>query len=100
MDHAPRVWFHAFQENNMKPFERLTRRVTFRTGIIVFAVMAVLALSSTAGRRFGPAVAAATVVGVPSATIAAAPGNNGTAIRPFRVHFSDEALADLKRRVL
>jgi hypothetical protein len=35
----------------MKRFERLTHRVTFRAGIIVFTAMMVLALSSTSARR-------------------------------------------------
>ena len=35
----------------MKPFEGSTRRVAFRTGIIAFAAMMVLALSSTSARR-------------------------------------------------
>jgi Epoxide hydrolase N terminus len=83
----------------MKPLERLTHRVGFRTGIIVFAAMVVLAISSMSARRVGLAVLAASVVGVPSATVAAAAESNGTAIRPFKFHASDEALADLRRRV-
>ena len=35
----------------MKPLERLTHRVSFRTGIIVFGAMTCLALSSTSARR-------------------------------------------------
>jgi pimeloyl-ACP methyl ester carboxylesterase len=84
----------------MKPLERLTHRVTFRTGIIIFAAMVVLALSSTSARRLGLAVIAASVVGVPSATVAAAAENNGTAIRPFRVHVPEADLTELRRRVL
>jgi pimeloyl-ACP methyl ester carboxylesterase len=83
----------------MKPFERLTHRVTFRSGIIVFAAMVVLALSSTSARRVGFAIIAASVVGVPSATIAAVE-NKGTAIRPFRVNVPEADLAELRRRVL
>jgi pimeloyl-ACP methyl ester carboxylesterase len=83
----------------MKPLERLTHRVSFRTGIIVFAAMVVLAISSMSARRVGLAVIAASVVDVPSATVAAAAESNGTAIRPFKFHASDEALADLRRRV-
>jgi Family of unknown function (DUF6130) len=40
----------------MKPLERLTHHVTFRTGIIVFTAMMVLALSSMAARRVEPAM--------------------------------------------
>jgi hypothetical protein len=39
MDPTPRVWFHALKENRMKPLDRLTNRVTFRRGIIVFAAV-------------------------------------------------------------
>src|SRR5687767_5243503 len=51
IDRSPRVWFHAFQEDSMTPFERPTRRVAFRAGIVAFATMIVLALSSTSARR-------------------------------------------------
>src|SRR5262249_38598540 len=87
-------------EISMKPLERPTHRVSFRTGMIVFAAMVVLALSSTSGRRVGLAVLAASVVGVPSATVAAAAENNGTAIRPFRVNVPEADLGELRRRVL
>jgi hypothetical protein len=49
MDSTPHVWLHAFEENSMTPLERLPHCVSFRTGIIVAALMA-LALSSTAAR--------------------------------------------------
>jgi hypothetical protein len=85
----------------MKPLERLTRSVSFRSGVILFtAAMVVLALSSAPTRGAGLAVLAATVVGVPPATVAIAAENNSTAIRPFRVHFADEKLTDLRRRIL
>src|SRR5215471_3807094 len=83
----------------MKPFGGLTHRVWFRTGIIVFAA-SVLVLSSTAGRRVGLAVLAATIVGVPSATVAAAVDHNDAALRPFKVHVPEADLAELRRRVL
>jgi len=60
----------------MRPLERLTHRVTFRGGIIVFGAMCL----------------------APSSTPAAAE-NNDTAIRPFRVNVPDADLADLKRRL-
>ena len=98
MDPIPRVWFHALQENSMKPLERLTRRVSFRTGIIVFGAMTCLALSSMSADHVGLVVLVATAVGAASATAAAAE-NNDTAIRPFRVNVPDADLADLKRRL-
>jgi hypothetical protein len=87
------------KEIAMKPFERLSGVLTFRHGIIVIVTIAGLALSSASARRVGLVVLAATVVGVPSATVAAAE-NPGTAIRPFRVHFADEKLTELRRRIL
>jgi pimeloyl-ACP methyl ester carboxylesterase len=84
----------------MKALKQLTHRVTFRTGIIiVFAAMVVLLMSSSA-RRVGLAVIAASVVGVPSASVAAAAENNSTAIRPFRVNVPEADLTELRRRVL
>ena len=56
----------------MKPLERPTDRVAFRAGIIVFAALLVLALSSTSARRVEPAMHAATAVGGAAATPAAA----------------------------
>jgi pimeloyl-ACP methyl ester carboxylesterase len=82
----------------MKRLERLTHRVSFRTGLIVVGAMTCLALSSTSARRPGLVVLAATAVGVPSATAAAAE-NNDTAIRPFRVNVPKADLADLRRRL-
>jgi pimeloyl-ACP methyl ester carboxylesterase len=82
----------------MKPLKRLTRRVTFRTGIILFGATMCLAFSSTTARREGLAVLAATAVGIASAIPAAAESND-TAIRPFRVNVRDADLAYLKRRL-
>jgi hypothetical protein len=61
--------------------ERLTGRVTFRSGIIVCVAMVILALSSTSARHVRVAVLAASVVGLPTATVAAAADHNGCAIR-------------------
>ena len=83
----------------MKPLERLTRRAPFRTGIIVFAAVVVLALWSTPSRRVGPGVIAGSVVGIPSMTVAAAAENTGTAIRPFRVNVPEADLTELRRRL-
>src|SRR5262245_34901264 len=51
---------------------------------LVFATIMILALSSTSGRRVGLTAAE----------------NNGTAIRPFRVHVPQADLTELRRRVL
>jgi hypothetical protein len=88
----------VFQQNSMKPLERLTHRVTFRSGTIVVAATMVLALPSTSARRVGLDVLAATVIGVSSTPVAAAE-NNDTAIRPFRVNVPKADLADLSRRL-
>src|SRR5688572_8198721 len=61
----------------MKPLERLTQRVIFRTGIVVFGAITCLAFSSP------PAAAE----------------NNDTAIRPFRVKVPEADVADLRRRL-
>lgn len=95
-----RVWFHVRKEIAMKLFERLSDVSTVRRGLIVIVAMVVLALSSASARRVGPAVLAATAAGVASATAAAAAEKNSTAIQPFRVHFADERLAELRRRIL
>lgn len=82
----------------MKPPDRLTRRVTFRSGFIAFSVMTCLAISLACERRVGIAASAADADGVSPATSAAAE-TNGTAIRPFRVNVPDADLADMKRRL-
>ena len=82
----------------MKSLERLIHGVTSSTAIVIFAAMVVLALASTSTRRVGLAMLAATVIAVPSATLAAAE-NPGTAIRPFRVNVPKADLADLRRRL-
>jgi pimeloyl-ACP methyl ester carboxylesterase len=99
IDRTPHVWFHVFEDNSMKPLERLTHRASFRTGIIVLVAMMCFALSPASARRLASAVLAATAIGGASATPAAAKTND-TAIRPFRVNVPDEALADLRKRVL
>jgi Epoxide hydrolase N terminus len=81
----------------MKPLERLTHRVSVRSGIIVLAAIVVLALSSTSVRRVGRSVLAANVVGVPSAKPAVAETND--TIRPFRVNVPEADLADLRRQI-
>jgi pimeloyl-ACP methyl ester carboxylesterase len=88
------------EEIMMKPLERLSHAVTFRTGIIVVGAIGVLALSSTSARRVEHVVVAATaasVVGV--ATAGATADNNSTAIRPFRINVPQADLADLRRRI-
>jgi pimeloyl-ACP methyl ester carboxylesterase len=64
----------------MKPLERLTHRVTFRSGMAVVAATILLALSSTSER-------------------VRATEENDTAIRPFRVEVPQADLTDLRRRL-
>jgi peptide-methionine (S)-S-oxide reductase len=78
----------------MKPLERLTHRVSVRSGTIVCAAIVVLALSSTSARRVGLSVNAASVVGVPLAAPAAAEAID--TIRPFRVNVPGPDPADLR----
>src|SRR4051812_22951629 len=100
IDSLTRVWFHVHRGDHMKHFERLSRTVSLRTGIVVFAaIVVVLAVSAMAARRVGLAIVAASVVGLPSAKAAAGAEDNGTAMRPFRVAVPDEALKDLRRRI-
>ena len=81
----------------MTPLKRLADRVSVRTGIIVFAAMTCLALSSTFARR-ADVLLAATAVGAASRESIAA-GNNDTAIRPFRVTIPEKELVELRRRI-
>jgi pimeloyl-ACP methyl ester carboxylesterase len=57
-----------------------TRRVSFRTGLIVFGAMTCLALSSTSN-------------------VSVAADNNDTAIRPFRVTIPEKEIVELRRRI-
>jgi pimeloyl-ACP methyl ester carboxylesterase len=77
----------------MKRLEQLIHHVTFRSGIIVVAVMIVLALSSTSARRAGVVALAATLVGMTSTP-------TGTGIRPFKIKVPDADLAELRRRIV
>src|SRR4051812_42212964 len=86
------------EEDSMKRFERMTDRVTRRSGIIVVAAMMLLTLLATAPHRVGLAVLAATAAGATSATLAAAETNN-TKVVPFHVSVPDADLADLRRRL-
>lgn len=74
----------------MKPLERATRGVTFRSGVIAMAATMVLTPSSASAQRASvPADAPAAAVG----------GSTGTAIRPFRVSVPEADLADLRQRI-
>jgi pimeloyl-ACP methyl ester carboxylesterase len=66
----------VFEENSMKPLERLICCV-IRLGVFAFAVMTLLALSSS------PAAAE----------------DNDTAIRPFRVKIPEKELVELRHRI-
>jgi pimeloyl-ACP methyl ester carboxylesterase len=87
----------VFEENSMKPRERLAHRTTCRNGIVVMAATAVVALSSSSAPRLGVTVLAA-VAGVPSTTAAAAE-NNGTGIQRFRINVPQADLVELRRRL-
>jgi len=60
----------------MKPLERLTHRVSFRTAIILFGAITCLALTSTSAREI-----------------------NDAAIRPFRVTVPEKQLVELRSRI-
>src|SRR5688572_28593684 len=87
-----------FEENSMKPIERLTHHVSFRTGIIGLALMVILALALTSARRVELAVNAAVGRDVPAAAVAAR-AENGTSIRPFRIKVPEADLAELRQRI-
>ena len=87
-----------FEENRMKPIERLTHRVSFRAGIIGLGLMVILALSLTSVRRMELAVDAAVGRDVPTATVAAR-ADTGTSIRPFRINVPEADLAELRQRI-
>ena len=82
----------------MTPSARLTHHVTVRSAMAVCAVLIVLVLVSADKHRAVFAVLAATVAAVPSAKVAAAGDND--AVQPFTFRASDEALADLRRRIV
>jgi pimeloyl-ACP methyl ester carboxylesterase len=100
MDATPCVCFHVLEEINMKSLERLIRRVTWQTGILMFAAIVVLALSSTSERRTGLLVVAATALSAATQVpVVVAAENTDAAIRPFRVTIPEKELVDLRRRV-
>src|SRR5688572_6838954 len=66
------------RRTNMKLLEQLIDRISFQTGLVVFATMVVLA---------------------PSAAVTVGAENDRTAIRPFRVNVPEADLAELRRRV-
>ena len=82
----------------MRSLELLPRRVSFRTGILVFGAVMSLALGLASARRAGFVAFAAAAVGAASSKLANA-DVNGTAIRPFHVNVPDADVADLKRRL-
>ena len=81
----------------MTRFEQVTHHVVFRGALIVVAALTALALHSGSTRRAGGAALAAPVLAMAPAAVAVP--EHGTAIRPFRVHVTDEELADLRRRI-
>jgi hypothetical protein len=89
---------HALEEITMKPFDRPTQRVTFRSGTIVVAAMMVLALSSTSGRRVGLVVLAATTVGVPETVADQSQGVPLATIRELARHWATDRMHSLTGR--
>ena len=79
----------------MKPPDRTTQRVTFRSGLIAFSAMTCLAVSLACEQRMGVAASAANADGVSSSTSAGGE-TNGTAVRPFHVDVPQEDLDDLR----
>jgi pimeloyl-ACP methyl ester carboxylesterase len=77
----------------MSSLERVAMRLTFRNDTIVLFAMVVLALSSTVGPELLVASQSA------ATTAAATQLDSIDRIRPFRFTASDEALADLRRRI-
>lgn len=82
----------------MNTVVRLITHIALPGAVVVIGIMLALGFSSPSTRRVGLAVLIASVVGVPS--VAAAADESETAIRPFRIDVPDEALADLRRRLL
>ena len=83
----------------MKRFEQLTRRVEFRSGVVVVAVATILVVSSsTTWRRIGAVVLAATVVGMAPKSAGAADAGD-TAIHPFRINVPEADLVNLRYRI-
>jgi pimeloyl-ACP methyl ester carboxylesterase len=87
------------EDITMNQLARASHTVTLRTAIIVVAAIAILALSSTSARRVGLAVVAS-MVSLPSAAVSAAARSDADAIRPFRVDVPQDALTDLRRRIV
>jgi pimeloyl-ACP methyl ester carboxylesterase len=83
----------------MKSLERLIQRMTWRAGILMFAAIVVLALSSSSGAGTELLMLAATAVGAATQVPVVAAENSDTAIRPFRVTIPEKELVDLRRRV-
>ena len=67
----------------MQPLRRHSYSRILAIGIIVFAAIALLALSSTSFPPVGLAVVGAGLVGLPSATVTAAAISDGTTVRPY-----------------
>jgi pimeloyl-ACP methyl ester carboxylesterase len=86
------------EENSMKPLDRLTRRLSFRTGLIICGALMCLALSSTSARRAGLLVLAATAVSAAS-PVSVAGETDDAAIRPFRVSIPEQQLVELRSRI-
>src|SRR5262249_48846990 len=98
---ATRLWFHVRRGSDVSHSSRgsfMSASATARNSIagltatlalLIGGMIAMTQLHTEAGSQAGAS-------GKPAARVRA---DGGAEVRPFRVHFSDEALADLKRRV-
>src|SRR5687767_14422984 len=77
----------------MRPFEQYPFRIASLGGLIAVSAIAVLAYSATGS------TASSAAAGSPAGVPAAAAFNGDIPIRPFKVTTSEEALADLRRRI-
>src|SRR5262245_24871204 len=77
----------------MTLLQRLSRRVTSRTGTIAASAMVILGLASSV------AIVGTAAEDSAKGGAATPEPRDETSIRPFKFHASDEALADLRRRI-
>src|SRR5262249_35807628 len=94
----PRVWFHAFEEISMKPLVKRTWMLS--AALVALLIGGTIVTHTSTGPISGDQGGVRSAAHMPHARAKTEASAGGDAIKPFRVHFSDEALTDLKRRVL
>ena len=87
--HAMRSWAGA----SRTAWRSLLATVGGAFGVVLFA-------TPCYGQTAAPAAAETSVSVLPSVEVGPATERNGNAIRPFRINVPEEALADLRRRVV